>query len=299
VGAAKPATLPPVDYKIYHTLLLRDAYSPVAFITGDEDLSQKGATFSVTSDQLNRQTTFVGKGALMWAIYGNLDNTPPRLPISHFAFVPGVEWDRKVVNGKDSGSTAARAGLELETEGPLFPTNYWRATAVYTTDAKTKANVYGVESAWQPLSVNWWLNVNKRVLGSPVFFGFYPSLNADYFRSEDVGDFANLVANRDYFWVGPKLSAAITFDEKFLLKPLKLYANYQYLYDTMHPKQSTVDYLETGVLIDVASLPETAFSNAGAIKIDVHYTNGVTPRTLERVREWYAGLNLKLGSIGK
>jgi hypothetical protein len=300
-GARAVIAPPDADYSIYHTLLLRDSYSPVAFITAESELSQKGATFSFTDNIRDRQTTFVGKGALMLASYGNLDANVSSLPITHFAWVPGVEWDRKIINGKDTGSMTARAGLELETVGDRpFPTQYWRATAIYTTDVNTKAQIYGVEGSWQPESTPLWLNVTRRLfLDSPAWLGFYPSLNVDYYSTQKVGEFKNLQA-RDYLWLGPKFSATLSFDQDYFLNPFTFYLNYQYGYDALSSSSnSSSSYLQTGALIKIASLPAMALSNGGEISIDTRYTTGSKPRTLEKINEWYAGLNLKIGSIAR
>jgi len=285
------------DYKIYTTVLLRDVYSPVAFITADSDVSQKGATFSVTDNLQDRKTTVIGKGALMLAAYGNVDTNKSAFPIGYFAVTPGVEWNRKVINGVDTGTMSGKFGGEVEIVSGLF-NHYVRTGAVYTTDVKTEANLFGFETGWQPANTQLWWNVRKRLwLDSPVWFGFYPALNANYYRSKAIGELASLKPDHSYFWVGPSAAASISFDKGTPFENLSFDAKYFYFYDAYDPAESTVNYLEVGMQYSLVKFPGSPVANSGKIALDIHYTSGRAPQTLERVAEWYAGLNLKLGDI--
>ena len=298
-GGSAPI-IPLADYSVHTTLLLRDAYSTVAFISGDNnDPSQKGASFTLTNSLQDKKTTFVGNGALMVATYGNVNPNDLAIPIGHFALVPGVEWANKVINGKQTGTVSPKAGAEVEIQSGLFD-HYLRSSAVYTTDVNTQASIYGVETGWQPASTAYWLNVKKRIYtDSSIWFGFYPSLNANYYHAGSIGDFVDLTPGRDYLWLGPEATATISFDEGTALSPLSFYTKLFYLYNVIQPRNVTVNYLESGLLYKITNLAPSVLANSGAISIDVHYSTGRKPETLERVADWYVGLNVKLGDVSK
>lgn len=300
------ATVTRPDSDIHTALLLRDAYSTIAFITGGSEVSQNGASFSVTNDQTASSTTLAGNGALIYAIYGDTSRNIPgdanvAMPrVTHFSVVPGLEWDFKSKNGQNSGSVSGRFGTELElVQGGPITLQYITANAIYTTDVATNnAQVYGTEISWQPKAANYWIGTSRRVnQGLDMWFAFHPTLDVDYYHVGQTGSFANLTPNIDYLWVGPKAQADLYFLSG-PLQPIHLYAKYFYLYDALNGAKSTVSYLQTGVKYKIASWgADQAPATRASLTVDLRYTNGTTPRTLDRVDELYAGLTLKLGDI--
>jgi hypothetical protein len=288
------AVLPNHDVKA--TLLVRDQYFPAAFITGGSNEAQKGASFTYTNNIKDQKTTVAGRGAAMLAVYGETNlrlpgSVSPESPrISHFAWMPGIEWDRRSTNGKDGGSVSGRMGLELETlQGEPFATQYLRLTGIYTTDYDNAARIFGAEAAWQPKSPELWLNTTRRVSRDlDMWLGFFPSLNADYYRVTEIGSFSQLGSNRDYLWLGPKANATLYFRDGPLW-PFSFYANYYWLYDAINPSSTSLSFLEAGMT--------TKLTRDGWISLDLRYTDGTLPRTLRTVNEIYAGLNIKIGTL--
>jgi len=300
---------PPPNHDIRHAILLRDVYSVVAFISHDDEdaagISKKGASFTATNDRIADTTTLSGKGAFIYALYGDTNLNVPgtvdaRIPrMTHFSFVPGLEWDIKSKNGRNTGSVSGRAGLEFETQqGPPFTTQYWRANAIYTTDlASNDAQVYGVEASWMPVSAAYAIGVSRRITRDlDMWVKFVPTLNSDYYHVGDPGTFTDLT-NHDYWWVGPKLQADLFFGSG-PLEGFNLYAKYFYLKDLLNGGDTSVDYLQTGLQIEVGNWDiEADPTRKLALGVELRYTKGKTPRTLERTDEVFAGLTVKLGDL--
>jgi hypothetical protein len=296
------------DNDLRGVLLLRDQYSVVGlFMVGEDDkpLSKNGATFTVLNDRLTGRTTVTGSGALMYAFYGNVGlSTPgtvnahtPR--ITHLAVTPGLEWDVISRNGKAEGSVAARFGSEFEISGGPFQTQYVRANALYITDIATNnAQVYGTEWSFVPHAPLYYIGTSRRINRDlDMWLNFVPTLNLDYFHVSRNGSFGNLIANRDYLWVGPKLSADLYF-RSGPLQWLSFSAKYFYLHDALNGSASTVNYLQASVRVGLGNWEVEADGGRRAkLSAVLQHTSGRTPRTLERKDELYAGLELKLGDL--
>jgi hypothetical protein len=304
IAAPKPL---PNSY-INSVLLMRDVYSVVGFLNEGE-LSDKGASFTHTSDRIASQTNTTGKGALFWALYGDVNtNVPGTIDpstnrLTYFAFVPGLEWDITAKDGKNAkGMYAARLGTEFEFQGAPISTQYLRANAIYTTDVETStAKIYGAEFAWEPkiskLNINTRRQINRDL---KMMFGFFPTLNFDYFHVGETAKFANLIKRDDYFWVGPKIQGDLSFRKGSPLERFSFIGEYFYLYDLYHGRHSTVDYgrgTANFKLIDWK--PEADPSQLATMALTLRFTRGKAPRTLDKVEELYTGISLALGRIPK
>jgi len=294
---------------IQSALLLRDAYSPVAFVSEDWSLSAKGASFTYMDDRRRDTYTIVGKGALFYAVYGDLNINAPNFAtgnptrITHFAFVPGVEWnvtDKR--NTVTKGSVAARAGLELTVrDGPIVESEFWRFHAIHTTDVATNtAKLFSFETSWQPTDARLFLGESfqlSRPLG--LWMALIPSLNADYLYAGETSGFTNLAQKQDYLWVGPK----VALEAFFVSGPLQnvgFSAKYFYLPDVINGSRTTVEYFQASTLITIANYASPLDPQQTAkISLEFTYTEGKTPRTLELESSFYAGLSIKLGDIAK
>jgi hypothetical protein len=289
---------PPPDSTIYTTVLIRDAYAANAFLIGGQKLSDDGATFSYTHDYVTSQTNWAGKGSVMLAIHGDTNLTftgDPNTPrVTYFGFLSGIEFDRQISSAapKNQGSVSAKGGLEIETlQGGELIWQYFKADSVYTTDYGGKASIFSFETMWQPIANTWpigkhW-SINEQ-LGAWIYFG--PTLNIDYTYVGDNGPYDTLTPGTGYLWVGPKVQATLYFDQGFL-KPISLSAKVFYLYETLRGGTQNIDYQQYSAGY---KLIETSEATVG---LKVQYTHGNTPRTLENRKEFYAGLDIKLGEL--
>jgi len=281
------------DNDIKAELLIRESYAPIAYITLDGDVPDNGASFKYTRNLADKFDTFAGKGAVIMAVHGNTNlnytGDPNAARVTYVNFAPGMEFDTKISKGTTTGSISGMAGFEAEVQsgGPI-PMQYLRTNATYTTDYDQKARIFGLETMWQPWAPDLYIGSSFRAneaLG--MWISLFPTLASDYYRVENAGSFDEL-KNKEYFWVGTKLSGNLWFD-KGLLKPVSLYARYYYLYDTLHPSNNEVSYFQGGVKFKLT--PD------GRVALDFRYTNGTTPRTLARVNEFYTGLTVKVGEL--
>jgi hypothetical protein len=190
--------------------------------------------------------------------------------------------------------------MELEFQGPgAISTQYFRADAIYTTDVATNsAQVYGVEMSWMPMASDYWIGVSRHVTNN-LYFSFVPTLNSDYFHVGQTGTFDNLMPHHDYWWVGPKLQANLFFGAGPWADS-GIYAKYFYLHDLLNGRSTSVSYLQAGVLFALGNWKvEEDATRRAKLSLELRYTTGKTPRTLERTEELYAGLNIKLGDLPK
>jgi hypothetical protein len=297
-SVASPA-IPPPSEKINQwqtTLLVRESFVPIAYITepttNADDLPVDGALFSYTRNFADRTDTFQVKGAVMVARHAETDiplydgYLAPR--ITYVNFAPGVEVDTTIKNGRNSGSVSAIAGLELETTHYDIPfmLQYWRGNAVYTTDRDGDAQIFGFEGMWQPWAPALFIGTSIPIyqpLG--MWFGFYPTLNADFYEVNKAGNFTEL-DRKQYMWLGPKVAANVFFDGG----PLERFSaavKYFYLYDALSGGAATVSYFQGSVKYKLTK----------ELSLEGRYTKGTTPRTLEKRDEFYTGLTLLVGQL--
>ncbi len=305
-GVIAPAS-PRPDNIFSGVLLLRDQYSAVPFINDSEKLSSNGATFSWTNDRVAHQTTVQGSGALFYAFQGELGlNTPDNglstTRLTRVALLPGVEWDVTSRNAKNEGVVSARAGAEFELSGGLFPTQYVRGSAIYTTDISTSsAEVVGTEWSFIPIAPL--LRIGARTALSEkwgLWLGLFPAWNAEYSHVGNNGTLGSLIPNHDYLWTGPTMNAELVF----LSGPFDGFgvsAKYFYLYDVLGGSATSVNYLEAATRYKFGNwdlgggLPANRADVSGVFK----YTVGTTPHTLVHKNAFFAGLEVKLGDLGK
>lgn len=295
---SKPIPPPSEVINKWHTtLLIRDSFVPIAYITAPttsaDDLPQEGASFTYTRKLGDNSSIFVGKGAVMIAHHAETDypfyagELAPR--ISHVNLAPGFEFDTGVKNGRTFGQYSGIGAFEIETThygSNPFQLQYWRAKAVYTTDLDQNARVLGVETTWQPWAPT--LKIGTMFQASEaldMWVGIFPTLNSDFYQVEKAGAFADL-SRSQYWWVGPKVSGKLVFASG-PLQPVSLYANYNYLYDVLNGSESTATFFRGGVKYQLTQ----------EIGLEGRYTTGRLPRTLERIDEFYAGLTLKVGEL--
>jgi hypothetical protein len=293
-----PSIVPPAE-KINQwqtTVLVRDSFTPIAYITVPttkaEDLPVDGALFSYTYNNVSRTDTFLAKGAVMVARHAETDYQlydgylAPR--ISYVNFAPGVEFDTTLRNGKNFGSFSGIAGLELETthyDNP-FMLQYWRANAVYTTDRDASAQIFGFEGTWQPWAPTLLIGTSIPIyqpLG--MWFGFYPTLNADFYEVAKAGIFTDL-DRKQYMWMGPKVAANLFFDSG-PLQPFSATVKYFYLYEALGGGTANVSYFQGSL----------KYRFTKELSVEGRYTNGTTPRTLEKRDEFYVGFTLLVGEL--
>lgn len=304
----RPDSLAPTS-NIRTAVLLRDAYSVVAFVSEKWDLSAKGASFSYTTDRVKDSYTFVGKGSLFYAVYGDLNINAPNYAtgnptrITHFAFIPGIEWnvtDKR--NSATKGSVSARTGLELTVrDGPIVESEFLRFHAIYTTDVATdSAKLYSFEAAWLPTDARLFLGESfqvSRPLG--LWMSLNPSLNADYLYAGETAGFTNLIRNQDYLWLGPKIAAEAFFVSGPLTN-VGFSAKYFYLQDVLNGARTTAEWFQASAVITlVDTVSPLDPRQVAKIGLEFTYTEGKTPRTLEQESSFYAGLSVKLGDIAK
>ena len=282
-------------YRPAPVLLVRDAHPANAFLDGGSKVSDAGALFSYTSDNATSTSTWAAKGSVVtgfvWDREAKLDEIKNGY-VSRIAFLTGIEFDRtfQTKTASDSGSTSAKAGFEIERFGGVdseLLRQYFKADMVYTTDFDGKASVYGFQSYWQPMLRNGPIGKTTQI-ADKVWFGFRPTLAADYFHVSDNGTFKALAAGEDYLWLGTKIAASLSFDYEYL-KSLTLAAKYFYMAETLRaPLHRDINYVQVSALYDLVK---------DMLSLEARYTYGNTPRTLARQNEFYAGLTVKLGDL--
>lgn len=280
-------------YRPAPVFLVRDAYPANAFLDGGSKVSDAGALFSYTSNNATSTTTWAAKGAVttgfVWDREAKLDDIRNGY-VSRVAFLTGVEFDRTFQNRTDTGSTSAKAGFEIERfggTGSELLRQYVKADMVYTTDFDGKASVYGFQSYWQPMMRNGPVGKTTQI-ADKIWFGFRPTLAADYFHVSDNGTFKALKAGEDYLWLGTKIAASLSFDHDYL-KSLSFVGKYFYLAETLkNPLHRDINYVQVSALYDLVK---------DMLALEARYTYGNTPRTLSRQNEFYAGLTVKLGDL--
>lgn len=309
-AVSAPPVMPPKpgEMKVEGVLLLRDQFSVVPFITrkgAEGTLSENGATLSWTNDRVAGKTTLQGSGALFYALHGELVGAVPgtvdtRTPLlTHFALLPGVEWDFVSRNGKSEGVVTGRAGAELEILGGLFPLQYVRGSVTYTTDVATSsAEVFGTDWSFIPVNSRFWVGTSRPLApGLGLWLGIFPSFSVEYAHVGRNGMFGDLMSNHDYLWAGPKVLVELSA-RTGLLSGASVYAKYFYLYELMNGANANVNYLETGVKYSLLQWGENIDpASRSALSTVFKYTVGTAPRTLQRKDELFAGLELKLGDI--
>jgi hypothetical protein len=295
---ASKADGPPADNDLQSTFLLRDQFASGAYLSSGEKISDAGALFTYTNDGKKHEEALAVKGSLMYALIGDtglqFSGDPESTRISHIAFITGTELDAKLSpqDNKIEGSAALQAGLELEVlTGGIFPTQYWKGAAVYTTDFEEGASVLGAELMWHPIAdllpigKTWSLSED---LGA--WLTFEPTLNLDYSYVADDGSFKALTPGDSYLWAGPKLEARLFFDSGPLDR-LSFGAKYFYLYDFLSDDSQNIDYGQFDA--------KYALDEAETIALEARYTTGNKPRTLSEVDELYFGLTVKLGDLAQ
>ncbi|MBX3519606.1 MAG: hypothetical protein KF835_06250 [Xanthobacteraceae bacterium] len=299
-----PENVNPPGNDFQGVLLLRDAYSYAAFLRGDNKLSDNGASLSFAQDNIDRTRIVAGKGALLYAFHNTRDlpyaGAYDDVRLQRFAFVPGVEWDVRSKNAKESGLLSARAGLELKYRGWLVPTEYLTTKFIYTTDVeKSETKLYNGEIVWEPVSNLYHVGVRKRLRGTDILLGFYPSVTANYVYVGNAGSLASLTKDEDYLWIGPAVDVDISFAKTSIFHNLSFYTKYRYMYETLGSSffRTNIDWFEAGTKMKLIEYNPDNSTDLVDLSLQLSYTRGTKYQTLESADDFFVGLKLKLNKL--
>jgi hypothetical protein len=272
--------------------LFRDAYSAYSLLNPPPPKEKAtGTQISYTQDYYNHNTVLSGVGAVIgWNVLSDAANPFASLGVTRTLLAPGFEFD-EVRNQADRTKNMDYLGfrviseIEKETDGGLFPLQYFRASPYWKTDSHGASRIAGAYVEWEPYRLEWAIGVARRLGDTPIQFRWSPVFHVEAERVIDAGALANVHSGDHYFRGGPILEGDIFFADG-PLQPFVLTAQYRYLWNASNSGTGyDIRYLQTSLAYNL-----TPDGNAA---LSVTYRDGNAPSNNTRVRDLKTGLTIK------
>lgn len=271
--------------------LVRNAYTPFSITNPPTPAkSASGASVSYTHDNKTDNDVLTLKGAVIYPrqIELNVDypGDRPGIRPTAVSFAPGIEFDRKWnrQNPKNQPNYLGFRSIgELELQGGIFESQYFRLSPFYKTDFDFESKIYGGEAEWQPIHSALALGAVRKIPGVPLQFSWQPVVRFEYERVEDAGQVRNLVSGSESTRGGAYLDANLwIIDGPF--NRFSFHTQYWHLWG-LNAESANRRYFLSEMLYRL--------DEAGYIALNATYRRGNPPGNGSFVDEFVAGLTIK------
>jgi hypothetical protein len=255
-----------------------------------------GASVSYTNDEIARTQVASIQAYTAYVVARNLAIFPPDSYtgpyVSKWAIAP---WLSAAGTLNEPPSPKEKSALQFGADGQFevsglgpFDIQDFRAAPYLQTDFRGLGHIAGFDVLWEPYNLGVLLGgADHAVLNDFMFFYWRLNAESDIKHVESAG-LSNLVAHRDYAWLGGTLQAKMFLfpnsPNPNLAGRIYLSESYQF-FDNAASSQRIEQFIsEIGYNL----------SSDGSSSISLQYTNGTDKATLVTSRQYKAQFNYKM-----
>lgn len=266
---------------------LRDSYQEVTFDTEERGFTNsKPATASFSRNILSNQNLWQLKGSLMRPIRlsasANASNKTS-FNLSTIGIIPSITFNRVVSPNpkQEVNSLQSRLGLNLEFTGGFFQLQSIKLFATYATDFSLRSKVMATEFEWEPTPTNIAIGVYKPILPNILSFRWKFISHFEYGYVINAGDKTNIKTGDSFLRLGPNVEINLIPDS---LNRFELTVKWNYLYGAVGTPQNCRLWNVTATY---------QIDEVGHYSVQVDYSNGQIPLTVEYVENVMVGIGIK------